>query len=38
MKRINLEKELYEAETDLIKVGQELIVDVENVSTSVLKG
>ena len=38
LKRINLEKELYEAETDLIKVGQELIVDVENVSTSVLKG
>lgn len=38
LKRINLEKELYEAETDLIRVGQELIVDVENVSTSVLKG
>ena len=38
LKRINLEKELNKIESEIIKSASELIFDVENVSTSVVKG
>ena len=38
MKKIRLEEELIKTESLLIRLGQELLVDTENVSTSVLKG
>ena len=38
LKRINLEKELNKVESDIIRTGSELIFDVENVSTAVVKG
>ena len=37
-RKVDLEEQLRQVETDLIRVGQELIFDIEDVSTSVLKG